>query len=176
MFEIRVSRAVGEIFSDVDVDCVRAAVNGIITIDFNLVSITRDFEEERLADAMAEGEREVFGDLSLRRFSTGPEIGGRLRGDFETDSASEGVVVAAGWNFETINHGLSGVAYAGAGNGFAANEIAVGCSAVACCAFGAEDIGEIKHVARAKSSGIVNPERSELRIGVIGTVAYTRSC
>ena len=173
LFEVRVGGAVREILRDVDEHGVGAAVDGVVAVDFDLVGVARDFEEKRLTDAVAEGEGEVFGDLGLRGFAAGPEISGRLRGDFETNGTGEGVVVAAGGNFKTVDHRLAGVAHAGASDGFAANEITVGRSTVALRAFRAKDISEIQNVTRAEGRGIVYPERRKQRIGVVGTVADT---
>ena len=174
LLEVRVGGAVGEILRDVDIDGVGTAIDGVVTIDFDFVGIARDFEEERLADAVAEGEREVLGDLSLRRFAAGPEIGGRLRGDFKTDGAGESIVVTAGGHFVPIDHGLTGVAHTRARDGFTTDEITIGRGAVTLRAFRAENVGKIQDVTRAKCRGIVHPERRELRVGVVGAVADTR--
>ena len=81
--KIRIRRAVGQRRIDVDEDRVGPAVDRVVAVDFDLVGVARDFEEERITDAMAEGHRKVFRDLGLRRLAAGPEIRRRLLGDAE---------------------------------------------------------------------------------------------
>ena len=81
--EIRIRRAVGQRRIDVDEDRVGAAVDRVVAVDFDLVGVARDFEKERIADAMAEGHRKVLRDLGLRRLTAGPKIRRRLLRDAE---------------------------------------------------------------------------------------------